>query len=112
MKVAIPVVQGRLSQHFGHCEHFALFEVDMGSKKIQGSETIESPPHEPGRLPVWLHEKGADVIIAGGMGTRAQQLFSQHGIRVVLGASPESPEDVVKAYLEGSLKTGDNVCDK
>ena len=112
MKVAIPVVQGRLSQHFGHCEHFALFDVDMESREIRSSETVESPPHEPGRLPGWLHERGAEVIIAGGMGTRAQQLFAQSGIQVVIGASPEPPEDVVKAYLDGTLRVGDNVCDK
>jgi predicted Fe-Mo cluster-binding NifX family protein len=112
MTVAIPVVQGQLSQHFGHCEHFALFDVDMENKEIRGSKIVESPPHEPGRLPMWLHERGAEVIIAGGMGTRAQQLFAQNGIRVVIGASPEPPEDVVKSYLDGSLQVGDNVCDK
>jgi len=59
----------------------------------------------------WLAERGAGTIIAGGMGQRAQSLFSEHGIQVVIGAPAEPPEALVAAYLDGSLATGDNVCD-
>jgi len=111
MKIAIPLAQGRLAMHFGHCEQFALIDVDTDKKEIIG-ETLETPPpHEPGVLPRWLHEKGADIIIAGGMGSRAQSLFSQQGIEVVIGAASEEPEKIVTAYLEGTLAAGDNICD-
>jgi len=72
---------------------------------------IVAPPHEPGLLPAWLREKGADVIIAGGMGSRAQSLFAQKGVKVVFGASSDTPENLVQAYIHNTLKTGDNVCD-
>jgi predicted Fe-Mo cluster-binding NifX family protein len=62
-------------------------------------------------LPQWLHEQGADVIIAGGMGQRAQGLFAQNGIEVVVGAPGGDPADVAAAYLSGTLETGENVCD-
>jgi predicted Fe-Mo cluster-binding NifX family protein len=45
------------------------------------------------------------------MGSRAQGLFAARGIRVVTGASADSPERVVQAYLDGTLVTGDNACD-
>lgn len=109
MKIAIPLVQGRLSSHFGHCEHFALVEVD--GSNIVGKTLLEPPPHEPGALPAWLGEQGAGVIIAGGMGRRAQQLFAQNGITVVVGAPAETPEQLVAAYLGGTLETGENLCD-
>jgi len=111
MKIAIPVADGRLCMHFGHCEQFALVEVDEGTKAVIGTTYLTPPPHEPGVLPRWLHEQGADVIIAGGMGQRAQGLFSQNGIKVVVGAPAETPEDVISAYLSGTLKVGQNVCD-
>jgi len=110
MKIAIPLVQGRLSPHFGHCEHFALIELD-GESNIVGKALEEPPAHEPGALPAWLHEHGAGVIIAGGMGRRAQQLFAQNGITVVVGAPAETPEQLVSAYLGGTLETGENLCD-
>lgn len=111
MKIAIPLAEGKLSLHFGHCEKFALVEVDEAQKKIVKKEEIDSPPHEPGLLPRFLAGKGAGVIIAGGMGQRAQALFAEQGIKVVVGAPPETPEKIVNDYLAGTLKAGENACD-
>ncbi len=111
LKIAVPVAEGKLAMHFGHCEQFALFQVDRDGKTIAGQEMLTPPAHEPGVLPRWLHEQGANVIIAGGMGSRAQSLFAQNQIRVVVGASAEEPDRLVKAYLGGELVTGENVCD-
>ena len=111
VKTAIPVSDGRLSLHFGHCERFALIECDQASGDVGEPEYVTPPPHEPGLLPRWLHEKGADVIIAGGMGRRAQDLFAQNGIEVVVGASADAPLEIARAYLAGTLEAGENVCD-
>ncbi len=111
MKIAIPVAQGMLAMHFGHSEQFALLEVDSENKKILSKEMLTPPSHEPGALPRWLSELGASVIITGGMGIRAQNLFAQNGVDVVVGAAAEDPEKVVQAYLEGELKAGANICD-
>jgi ATP-binding protein involved in chromosome partitioning len=111
MKIAIPVANGKVCMHFGHCEQFALVEVDETSKAITATSYLTPPAHEPGVLPRWLHAQSADVIITGGMGQRAQGLFAQNGIKVVVGAPAETPEDVVTAYLSGTLKVGQNVCD-
>jgi len=111
MKVAIPIAGGRLSAHFGHCEEFALIDVDPEKREITQTQMIPAPDHQPGLLPRWLHEQGATVIIAGGMGSRAQDLFAQNGIRVIIGAPSEGPEAIVTAYLSESLQTGENICD-
>ncbi len=111
MRIAVPLVQGKLSLHFGHCEEFAIFDVDDNLKKVISRKNAAPPAHEPGVLPRWLHENNVSVIIAGGMGQRAQQLFTQNNIEVVIGASGQSPEELVSAYLEGTLETGDNICD-
>ena len=111
MKIAIPLADGKLSMHFGHCQQFALLAIDEKTKTITGQERLTPPAHEPGVLPRWLHEQGATVIIAGGMGQRAQSLFAENGIQVVVGASAETPEQLAAAFLSGNLKTGTNVCD-
>lgn len=95
--------------HFGHSEEFALFDVE--DSQVKGKQMLTPPPHAPGVLPLWLHEQGANIIIAGGMGSRAQNLFEQHGVHVVIGAPGHAPEEVVTAYLNGTLETGGNVCD-
>ena len=111
MKIAIPMAAGKLCMHFGHCEQFALLDIDETKKKITGKQLLTPPPHEPGVLPKWLHEQGATVIIAGGMGQRAQTLFAENGIKVLVGATAEAPEQLVSQYLEGKLVSGTNVCD-
>ncbi|MDY6914140.1 MAG: NifB/NifX family molybdenum-iron cluster-binding protein [Planctomycetota bacterium] len=111
MKIAIPLAEGRLAMHFGHCETFAILDVDEQAKKILSTANLAPPAHQPGVLPAWLGEQGTDVIIAGGMGQRAQQLFAQNGITVVVGAPAEEPEQLVTAYLNGTLQAGDNICD-
>ena len=111
MRIAVPVSNGRLSTHFGHCEEFALVEVDEQTREISNVLKLQPPAHEPGVLPQWLGEQKADVIIAGGMGQRAQQLFARNNIKVVLGAVAQDPAQLAKDYLDDTLETGDNVCD-
>ena len=111
MKIAIPVQAGRVSMHFGHCDEFVLYEVNEDDKVILGKTSHKPPGHEPGVLPRWLHDLGANVIIASGMGQRAQDLFAQNDIGVVLGAPNTAPDEVANAYLEGALQAGENICD-
>jgi predicted Fe-Mo cluster-binding NifX family protein len=111
MKIAIPLANGRFSMHFGHCDSYAMFDVDPTEKTVLQREDIDAPAHVPGKLPPWLASHGTDLVIAGGMGQRALQLFAQDGIRVVLGASGASPEELVGDYLAGTLQTSANVCD-
>ena len=111
MRIAIPVAQDGLSPHFGHCDQFAIFDIDDNLKKVINRNDAIPPAHAPGVLPKWLHENNVNVIIAGGMGQRAQQLFAQNDIEVVIGATTSSPEELVSAYLGGTLETGDNICD-
>lgn len=111
MRIAIPLANGKLSVHFGHCERFALADVNTTERKAVRREDIEAPPHQPGLLPPWLASRGVNIIIAGGMGQRAQGLFAQHGIQVVVGVPAETPEKLLSQYLAGTLEAGENVCD-
>jgi len=108
-KVAVPLAGGRLTNHFGHCEQFAILNVQNG--EIRDRQEHTPPPHEPGVLPRWLGEMQVDLIIAGGMGSRALQLFNQQNIKVVTGAPNLTPEELVQGYISGKLITGANVCD-
>jgi ATP-binding protein involved in chromosome partitioning len=106
---AVPLAGGVLCNHFGHCEQFAVLQVQDG--QIGSPELHTPPPHEPGVLPRWLGELGVNLIFAGGMGQRALSLFTEQGIRVITGAPNREPVDLVESYLAGGLITGPNVCD-
>ena len=109
MRIAVPTVDGKLCMHFGHSQQFTL--IDVEDEEIKSIEAAIPPPHAPGVLPEWLKQQGASIIIASGMGMRAQNLFNQNGIDVVVGAPTLEPEELVKQYLDGTLKMGVNICD-
>ncbi len=111
MKIAVPTANGMMCPHFGHCEQFFIFDVDKDTKMIKNVEQVTPPPHEPGLLPRWLGEMKVNLIIAGGMGVRAQSLFSQNGIEVITGAPAATPEELVQSWMGESLETGENACD-
>ncbi len=111
MKIAVPVAKNMLCMHFGHCEVFSFFDVDETSKTITDKKDIAPPPHEPGVLPKWIGEQGANLVLAGGMGQKAQSLFNQNGVKVVVGVAESDPEKAVLDYLKGNLKAGTNACD-
>jgi predicted Fe-Mo cluster-binding NifX family protein len=109
--VAVPTAGGVLCAHFGHCETFAVMDVDTATGKILSTRHEPPPPHEPGVLPAWIASIGVDVVLAGGMGQKARDLFEEKGVKVVVGAMAAAPEALVADYLRGSLATGPNTCD-
>lgn len=111
MKIVVPVAEGKLTAHFGHCAGFDSFDIADDGKTISKKEYITAPPHEPGLLPKFLGEKGVTHIIAGGMGVRARDLFTERGITVCVGAQSEDSAKIVERYLAGTLITGANACD-
>ncbi len=111
MRIAIPLANGRLAMHFGHCERFALIDVDPETRRIVSKSEVVPPPHQPGLLPPWLASQGVDLVITGGMGGRAQRLFAESGIETLVGAAVDEPEAIVDAYLSGRLTLAANPCD-
>jgi len=111
MRFAVPVSNGVLSQHFGHCEKFAFIDVDEEKKEIINKEMVQSPGHQPGALPGWLAQEGVSVVLAGGMGSRAQNMLNQNRIKVIVNILESDPDQAVLKYLEGNLETGAEFCD-
>lgn len=111
MRIAIPLAEGKLAVHFGHCATFAMLDIDKAQGIILKREDVPAPPHTPGLLPPWMAERGVSLIIAGGMGRRAIELFVDHRIQVILGVPSDTPEKLASDYLTGKLEIGMNPCD-
>ena len=106
---AIPTLNGELTAHFGHCEKFAI--VETTEEKISKEYFLNPPVHQPGVYPKFLAEQGVHVIIAGGMGQTAQDLFALNKIEVYMGVQAGSPSKLVEDYINNNLQTGQNLCD-
>ena len=107
MKVVISTDNGAVSAHFGRCPQFTVLNLEDGA--VTETKVIDNPGHSPGSLPALFKEMGAEKIIAGGMGMRAQQFFGQMGIEPIMGVSG-SIADVTAALLDGSLEAGESTC--
>ena len=93
-----------MSYHFGHCPYFVL--VDVKGNKVVNVESIPNPfadEHNAGDLPSFMHSKGVNVIITGGMGPKAQQYFADYGITPVIGAYGKV-RDVLEEYLKSRVE--------
>ena len=110
MMIAIPIREGKFSSHFGGAEEFALFSVDEDSRKVTERLKVAPPEHGRGVFPMWLRKQGVTTVLAGGMGPRASDIFTTHGIDVVLGAEGDDPEIMVRAYLDGTLSSSGELC--
>lgn len=108
MIIGIATEGNNASQHFGHCEGFTLYEV--ADNKINNKTFVENPGHEPGFLPKFLAGKNVNVILAGGMGRKAVELFEQNNIKVVVGVRGDI-DAAMDEYLKGDLKSTGSICD-
>lgn len=104
MKIAVAATGRNVSEHFGHCETFLIYDSLSAETSV-----VPNPGHKPGFLPNFLGDMGVNVIIAGGMGGGAIEIFNARNIQVVTGAQGDAIS-AAKAYSQGELKTSGSVC--
>ncbi len=107
MRIVIATEQGNVAAHFGRCSEYTFFDID--NNKITNKEITQNPGHAPGAIPKFLNEKGADLIITGGMGRRAQGFFKEFNIDWIIGVKGPVDE-VIKDYLNNTLVAGESSC--
>lgn len=107
MKIAVASEGKMTAGHFGHCENFNIYDVE--GKTIVKEDSVPNPGHKPGFLPNYLYQLGVNVIISGGMGGGAIDIFNERGIEVIVGAAGEAKANVL-AYLEGNLVSTGSIC--
>ncbi len=110
MKIALPTRDGRIDDHFGHCDHYTILTLD-GEKNIINKETMASPEGcgcKSDIAPI-LAGMGVKVMLAGNMGQGAVNVLQSNDIEVIRGCS--GPVDTVaEEYLSGKLKDNQITC--
>lgn len=107
MKIAAAAMGTDVARHFGHCETFWIFDTQDG--KIIKETPVANPGHKPGFLPNFLGDMGVEVILSGGMGGGAVDIFNERNIEVVVGVEGDARTAVMQ-YLAGNLKSTGEVC--
>jgi len=107
MRIAISTDGEYVSAHFGRCPSYTI--VDIENSKLIKKESVKNPGHEPGFIPQFLHERGVQCIVAGGMGMRATDLFQELGIQAIVGVNGKIGE-VIDKLIGGRLEGGESLC--
>jgi predicted Fe-Mo cluster-binding NifX family protein len=107
MKIAISTDNGQVSAHFGRCPEITIVEIENGV--VKNRNVIKNPGHQPGFLPQFLSDREVRCIVAGGMGMRAQELFVERGISVIVGVSG-TVERAIELMKNGRLTGGPSLC--
>ena len=108
MKIAIPMENGLLCAHFGHCRYFAI--ATIANNQIIEMEEVTPPAHEPGVYPRWIATMGVTDVIAGGMGQKAIDLFNEQNVNAYVGAPAKEAKAIIDDFLSGKLTLTANYC--
>ena len=96
MKIAVTYENGNVFQHFGHSEHFKIYDVTDG--KIVGEQVVDTNGSGHGALAGFLKDNGVNVLICGGIGGGAKMALAEAGIELYGGVSGEA-DSVVLDFL-------------
>ncbi len=107
MKVALSTKNNMVTEHFGHCDYFIVYEIE--DNKILGSSLIKNPPHQKGHLPKFLKEQGVNVVIAGGIGQMAVNMLKNLGIECFMNVCGEA-DTVIKKFMNNELNSNGEPC--
>ncbi len=100
MKIAVTYDNGEVFQHFGHTEHFKLYDADDG--RILSSGVIDTNGTGHGALAGLLKELGVNALICGGVGQGARSALDAAGISVYGGVTGNA-DGAAQALAAGTL---------
>lgn len=106
MKIAVTYDNGMIFGHFGHTEHFKIYET--ADQAIVSSAVVDTNGSGHGALAGFLKELGVDVLICGGIGGGAQNALAEAGIMLFGGVSGDA-DQAVADYLNGRLLFNPNI---
>ena len=106
-RVAIPIANNRLSEFFGECERYEIFDVDH---KITGrhSAAVPSGIGVEG-LPGWLHKQKITDVITYKVNPKIIRIFAACKVNLYVGIVSDSPENLINEYLQGNLESDEKI---
>jgi len=100
-RVAIPIVNNQLSENFGECNYYTIFEID---KKIKSAKTTLLPDSITlQELPSWLKKEGVTDVVTYKVNRLIINLFVAEKINLFLGIAIDTPEKIIDDYMQGKL---------
>lgn len=109
-RVAIPISKNELSEFFGECNYYEIFEID---KKVINRKLVEIPlGMDISELPKWLKTQGVSDVIAYKVKKEIITLFASNKVNLFVGITKKSPQNLINDYLQGKLESDKNIIEE
>ena len=106
-RVAIPVANDKLSEHFGACSYYAIFEIDGENMERKSFELpVLTNINE---LPDWLEKQGISDVITHRVKKEIISLFATKKVNLFVGVPLSTPQNLIDNYLNGKLESDKNI---
>jgi predicted Fe-Mo cluster-binding NifX family protein len=102
-RVAIPLVEHRLSEYFGQCSYYEIFEIDH--KTIKSSKVGKPAYKSSDSMPDWINEKGITDVIIHKIDKKVFSMLADTKINLFVGIPIDTPDSIIQGYLSGNLKS-------
>ncbi|MFV0590854.1 MAG: NifB/NifX family molybdenum-iron cluster-binding protein [Draconibacterium sp.] len=109
-RVAIPIQNNVLSEYFGGCNYYEIFEIENDDIR---KASIEIPEVEAAdELPGWLEKRGITDVIAYKVKKEIIRLFASRKINLFVGVPQEDPARIIETYLSGKLESDKRIIEE
>lgn len=106
-RVAIPIVDNKLSEYFGGCNFYEIFEIEEGTIR---QSLVEIPKVDTiDQLPLWLEQRGISDVIVYKIKKEIISLFASRKINLFVGIQQDTPENLIRDYLNGKLESNEQI---
>ncbi len=102
-------LEDQVGQHFGKVLNYIIYDTETGETSILPNTSEHNGG--VGLPPELMSENAVNVMLCGGLGTKAVAMFDQYGIEVFVGAQG-TIRDALNAWKEGKLEKANpnNAC--
>lgn len=106
-RVAIPISNNRLSEYFGGCSYYEVFDIE-GNRIQKNKVEIPKVKHIL-ELPLWIEKQGITDIIAFKVNKEIISLFASRKVNLFVGIPQNSPQQLIDDYLNGRLESDQKI---
>ncbi len=102
-RVAIPVFDNHLSEYFGQCSYYEIFDINKNGVFRKTVVMPEKMAIED--FPSWLEKQGVTDVIVFRIDKKIISLFASKKVNLFVGIAKKTPLALIDDYLNGRLES-------
>lgn len=109
-RVAIPIKNNELSEYFGGCNYYEVFEIEGNKIHQQRFELPEISSIV--ELPNWLKSQGVTDVIAYKVDKNIISTFAANKVNLFIGIKQNTTQNLIEDYLNGNLESDKKIIEE